>query len=101
MMQLFSSILIASTFTIAGARIQGLSAPSSVRPGDEITVDLLTAGYIQKVADVAIAFGWSTPPGHRCAIGHSPNLSAYIGPDHSNIGAPENKSIPVKVQVPL
>jgi len=101
MMQLFSSILIASTFTIARARIQGLSAPSSVRQGDEITVNLLTTGYIHKVADVAVAFGWSTLPGHRCAIGYSPNLSAYISPDHSKIGPPENKSVPVQVQVPL
>lgn len=43
--------------TLATARINGFSAPSTVVPGAPIAISIHTENYIQSVQDVAIAFG--------------------------------------------
>jgi hypothetical protein len=82
------------------ARITGLSAPSAIIPGHTITIRLETSGYIQPVTEIAVAFGWSAPPGHYCYIGLSGNNSAYLGPEKSNLVPPDNTSVDVAIVVP-
>jgi len=49
--------LAASLLTPTTARITGFSAPSTIVPGASIQIHLLTSNYIQRVQNVAVAFG--------------------------------------------
>ncbi|KAF2731917.1 hypothetical protein EJ04DRAFT_401703, partial [Polyplosphaeria fusca] len=72
-----------SATTLTTARLIGIAAPSTLAPGKPFTLTLLTENYIQTVADVAVAWGYSAPPGHIYSLG-SPSASAYLGPEKSN-----------------
>ena len=74
--------------TLASARIVGISAPSTIAPNSTFTLTLLTEGYIQSVADVAVAYGFQlptakNPTGFPKTLG-SYTGSVYLGPTQSN-----------------
>ncbi|KAL1596660.1 hypothetical protein SLS60_009308 [Paraconiothyrium brasiliense] len=77
----FGSVL--ATASLASARLTGLAAPATLAPSQPFTLTLLTENYIQTVADVSIAWGYSLAPGYPLTLGN-PNDSAYLGPDKSN-----------------
>lgn len=67
----------------ASARIIGISAPSVLAPNSTFNLTLLTENYIQSVADISVAWGYSVAPGFPTALG-SFVQSAYLGPNKSN-----------------
>jgi hypothetical protein len=68
---------------LAAARINGIEAPSTLAPGKPFALTLLTENYIQSVADIAVAWGFSLAPGYPGALG-SFITSEYLGPANSN-----------------
>jgi hypothetical protein len=46
-----------SLLTLTSARITGFSAPATVVPGAPIQIYLRAENYVQRVQDVAVAFG--------------------------------------------
>lgn len=69
--------------SLSSARIVGIAAPSTIAPNSTYTLTLLTENYIQSVADIAVAWGFSTPPGFQYSLG-SFVTSSYLGPTKSN-----------------
>lgn len=67
----------------ASARIIGIAAPSVLCPNETFTLTLLTENYIQSVADISVAWGYSLAPGYPTTLG-SFVQSAYLGPEKSN-----------------
>ncbi|KAF2259487.1 hypothetical protein CC78DRAFT_437658, partial [Lojkania enalia] len=85
---------VASTLALTTSRIIGFKAPSKVQLSSTVDVELITQGYIQKVADVGVGFGWgSKAPGY---IGYF-HTNAYLGPEKSNIAS---TNISFRVTVP-
>lgn len=76
--------------SLTSARIIGISAPSTVAPNEPFNLTLLTEGYIQTVADISVAWGYTFTPYNK-TIG-SLVSSAYLGPDKSNTR--ENVTVP-------
>jgi hypothetical protein len=74
-----------TTASLASARLIGISAPSSVAPNSTFQLTLLSEGYIQSVADVAVAWGFDLLPGYPGSLGGYAS-SAYLGPSKSNQG---------------
>ena len=72
-----------ATASLATARIIGIQIPSTLSPNASFPLTLLTEGYIQSVADVAVAWGFSAAPGYPYSLGPFTE-SAYLGPDKSN-----------------
>lgn len=64
----------AAFFTLATARINGFSAPSTVVPGAPIAINIHTENYIQPVQDVAIAFGITPVESY-----HPQTLGTFMG----------------------
>jgi hypothetical protein len=82
----FSTLTTALTFlTLASARLTGIAAPSVLAPNSTFTLTLLSEGYIQSVADISVAWGFSLAPGYPGSLGSFTN-SAYLGPEKSNQG---------------
>ena len=80
----FSTITASlASAALAAARINGIQAPSTVAPNSTITLTLLTENYIQSVADISVAWGYSLAPGYPGTLG-SFISSEYLGPDKSN-----------------
>jgi hypothetical protein len=71
--------------TLASSRLIGIAAPSTLSPNSTFTLTLLSEGYIQSVADIAVAWGFSLAPGFPSTLG-SFTGSAYLGPEKSNQG---------------
>ncbi|KAF2848563.1 hypothetical protein T440DRAFT_470166 [Plenodomus tracheiphilus IPT5] len=74
--------------TLTSARIIGISTPSTLSPNTSFPLTLITEGYIQTVADIAIAYGFQLPS-ERYPLGFPGSLggfakSAYLGPQNSN-----------------
>ncbi|KAF3003183.1 hypothetical protein E8E13_009383 [Curvularia kusanoi] len=67
----------------ASARVVGISAPATLAPNSTFTLTLLTENYIQSVADISVAWGYSLAPGYPTTLG-SFVQSAYLGPNKSN-----------------
>ena len=70
-----------SLFTaLTSARIYGIAVPSTIAPGSNFRVTILTQNYIQSVQDVAIAFGLA--PNDQIANSSLGTLlnSKYLGP---------------------
>ena len=63
--------LLTSTAT---ARITGFSAPSTIVPGAPIQIYLRAENYIQRVQDVAVAFGITPTEQH-----HPRSLGTFMG----------------------
>jgi hypothetical protein len=74
-----------TSLTLASARLTGIAAPSVLAPNSTFTLTLLSEGYIQSVADISVAWGFSLAPGYPGSLGSFTN-SAYLGPDKSNQG---------------
>ena len=73
--------LTATLFTaFASARISGIAVPSTIAPGSNFRVTILTQDYIQSIQDVAIAFGLA--PNAAIANSSLGTLlnSKYLGP---------------------
>jgi hypothetical protein len=82
----FSTLATALTSaTLASSRLIGIAAPSTLAPNSTFTLTLLSEGYIQTVADVAVAWGFSIAPGYPGSLGSFTD-SAYLGPEKSNQG---------------
>ncbi|KAK3303573.1 uncharacterized protein B0T15DRAFT_279698 [Chaetomium strumarium] len=82
----FSTLATALTSaTLASSRLIGIAAPSTLAPKSTFTLTLLSEGYIQTVADVAVAWGFSLAPGYPGSLG-SFSDSAYLGAEKSNQG---------------
>ena len=88
----FSTLATALTSaTLASSRLIGIAAPSTLAPNSTFTLTLLSEGYIQSVADISVAWGFSLAPGYPGSLGSFTN-SAYLGPEKSNQGQ-ENVTI--------
>ncbi|CAH0023549.1 unnamed protein product [Clonostachys rhizophaga] len=72
----------------AQARISGISVPETIKPGDTVDLKIISENYIQRVDDVAIAYGYATTNAYP---GTLTNLlgSFYLGPDESNLPSGE------------
>lgn len=87
----FSTLAIASLLSLASARIVGIAVPKTIRPGDGINAIILTEGYIQSVADVAIAFGVTPGAGYPGTLGTTLQ-SYYLGPGTFSSLSPSQRS---------
>ena len=85
--------------SLASARLVGISAPTTLAPNTTFDLTLLSEGYIQSVADIAVAWGFQLAPGYTGALGSFPG-SAYLGPEKSNI-AQDNLTISATVPAGL
>ncbi|KAF2644404.1 hypothetical protein P280DRAFT_513884 [Massarina eburnea CBS 473.64] len=74
----------ATTAAVASARLVGISTPATLVASQPYTITLLTENYIQSVADVAVAWGYSTPANAYPRSLGSSTSSSYLGPDKSN-----------------
>ncbi|KAG9193025.1 hypothetical protein G6011_03060 [Alternaria panax] len=82
----FSTLATALTSaTLASSRLTGIAAPSTLAPNSTFTLTLLSEGYINAVADVAVAWGFDIAPGYPGSLGGFTG-SAYLGPEKSNQG---------------
>jgi hypothetical protein len=63
----------------AQAHINGISVPSTIKPGDTFEAIVLSSNWIQSSYDVAIVFGYATGSGFEGALGTVAN-SFYLGP---------------------
>jgi hypothetical protein len=85
----FSTLAAAFTSaTLASARLVNITAPSIIAPNSTFTLTLLSQGYIQSVADVAVIWGFDIAPGYPGSLG-GPTDSAYLGPSKSNLAQDE------------
>ncbi|KAF1942881.1 hypothetical protein EJ02DRAFT_421843 [Clathrospora elynae] len=92
----FSTVAAAlTTASLASARIVGIAAPATLTPNSTFTLTLLTENYVQSVADVAVAWGFSLAPGYPYSLG-SFTGSSYLGPSKSNT----MKNVTVEATVP-
>jgi hypothetical protein len=66
-----------TTASLASARLIGISAPSTLTPNSNFTLTLLSEGYIQTVADIAVAWGFDLLPGYPGSLGGY-TASAYV-----------------------
>ncbi|KAF2465346.1 secreted protein NIS1 [Lindgomyces ingoldianus] len=82
-MRISTLVSTLATIALSSARIIGLAAPSTLKPGDPYAFKLLTENYIQSVYDVSVAWGYSAAPGHLQSLGSSVG-SAYLGSSVSN-----------------
>ncbi|KAL1798920.1 hypothetical protein ACET3X_002957 [Alternaria dauci] len=96
----FSTLATALTSaTLASSRLIGIAAPSTLAPNSTFTLTLLSEGYIQSVADIAVAWGFNVAPGFPGTLG-SYTGSAYLGPEKSNQGQ-DNVTITATVPAEL
>lgn len=77
-----------TTFSLASARIVGVSTPSTLTPNSTFTITLLSENYSQSVSEVAVAWGFqvptnANPSGYPYTLGRFTN-SSYLGPEKSN-----------------
>lgn len=75
---------------LASAIISGIAVPSTIARGSTVPVTVVTAGYIQSVQDVAIAFGLTSlafqtayRPYYNESVGSTLLGSEYLGPSKS------------------
>ncbi|GAB7335680.1 hypothetical protein MBLNU13_g07991t1 [Cladosporium sp. NU13] len=83
----FFALLASATslFTLTAGRITGFSAPSTIVPGAPIQIHLRAENYIQRVQDVAVAFGITpTEQHHPRSLGTFMG-EKFLGPENSNI----------------
>lgn len=81
-------VVTLTSVSLASARIIGIAAPSTLAPNSTFVLTLLTENYIQSVADIAVAWGFTlptiaNPTGYPYSLG-SFSDSAYLGPSKSN-----------------
>lgn len=95
----FTSLAAALTsLSAASARIIGIEAPSTLAPNSTFNLTLLTENYIQPVADISVAWGYSLSPGYPASLGAF-TQSSYLGPNKSN--TLENITVEATVPVDL
>lgn len=82
-----ATVAALSLLSGANAIITGITAPSTIAPGQPFTVTLNTADYIQAVYNVAATFGIADGEGYPQSLGTVIN-SEYLGPADSNILTP-------------
>jgi hypothetical protein len=99
------STLLASS-SLSSAIITGFTAPSTLAPGSSFTFNLTTANAQQRVADVAVAWGFTlrtdaNPTGFPYFLGSFAD-SAYLGPSRSNVlnGVVVNGTVPEELNSP-
>jgi hypothetical protein len=75
------SLAAAATALIAAAeaRIYGIAVPDVIKPGEGFNAIILTENYIQRVYDVAIAFGYKPAGAFPDSLGTVLD-SFYLGP---------------------
>ncbi|KAH7000232.1 hypothetical protein EDB80DRAFT_106593 [Ilyonectria destructans] len=93
------SFAIAALLSTAQAHINGISVPSTIKPGDTFNVIILSSNWIQSSYDVAIAFGYATGKGFPGSLGTVAD-SFYLGPDESNQLRNFNKTITIPKSTP-
>lgn len=83
-----STLLTTLLAPLASAIISGIAVPSTIARGSTIPVTIITANYIQSVADIAIAFGLTSvdaqtdgsQPLYNESVGRVLLGSEYLGP---------------------
>lgn len=85
LLTLTTSLLAGLTLTTA--RITGFSAPSTIVPGAPIQIHLRAENYIQRVQDVAVAFG-ITPSNQS----HPGSLGTFVGEKFLGPGKKEHST---------
>jgi hypothetical protein len=94
-----SAVAALSLLSSANAIITGITAPSTIAPGQAFTVTLNTADYIQAVYNVAAAFGIAEGNGYPQSLG-TVIQSDYLGPADSNILTPITFSMSIDPSTP-
>ncbi|KAK8200464.1 hypothetical protein IWZ00DRAFT_45971 [Phyllosticta capitalensis] len=81
----FTSILAAgaSLLGLSSARLVGVKAPSTIKPGDVFTAQLVTENYIQSVTDVSVVFGLAPDASYGGSLGTFVGAK-FLGEDQSN-----------------
>ncbi len=75
---------IATLLTAAEARINGISVPAVIKPGDGFNAIIESSNYIQSVYDVAVVFGYAPGAGYPGNLGTVLG-SYYLGPGMSSL----------------
>ena len=68
------TILLTLLMPITSALITGIEVPEIIAPNTTVCIKILTANYIQTVADVAMAFGLSFQP----AVPANQSVGTYL-----------------------
>ncbi|KAH7000176.1 hypothetical protein EDB80DRAFT_104808 [Ilyonectria destructans] len=97
-MRLSLAATAATLLAVAQARINGISVPATIKPGDTFDVIIESSNYIQTVYDVAIAVGYAPGTGYPDSLGSVAD-SFYLGPDESNQLHSFNKTITIPSSV--
>src|SRR3569833_105653 len=74
-----AAIAAASVFSVAEAKINGISVPATIKPGDGFNMVIESSDFIQSVYDVAIAVGYAPGKGFPGDLG-TPIGSYNLGP---------------------
>lgn len=75
----FSAAAVASLLAVAQAKINGISVPATIRPGDGFNLIIESSNWIQAIYDVAIAVGYAPGTGYPGNLGTVLG-SYYLGP---------------------
>lgn len=78
----FALIAFSGLLGLSAARIDGFSVPKTIKPGDQFDAILVGHNYIQRVDEIAAAFGVDPGEGHKGSLGSLIN-SVYLGPGTS------------------
>ncbi|KAF7545723.1 hypothetical protein G7Z17_g8950 [Cylindrodendrum hubeiense] len=98
-MRLSLAATAAALLAVTEARINGISVPSTIKPGDTFDVIIESSNYIQSVYDVAIAVGYAPGNGYPESLGSIAN-SFYLGPAKSNQLHSFNETITIPSTIP-
>ncbi|KAK7408104.1 hypothetical protein QQX98_009759 [Neonectria punicea] len=83
----------------AQAHINGISVPSTIKPGDTFNVIILSSNWIQSSYDAAIVFGYASGNGYPGSLGTVVE-TFRLGPELSNQLHNFNETITIPASVP-
>ncbi len=75
----FSIAAVASLLAVAQAKINGISLPATIQPGQGFNLIIESSDFIQSIYDVSIAVGYATGAGYPGDLGTVLG-SYYLGP---------------------
>ena len=74
-----TAAILASLIPVSLAKINGISVPSTIKPGDGFNLIIESSNFIESVYDVAIVIGYAPGSGYPGDLGTVMG-SYYLGP---------------------
>ncbi|KPM39884.1 hypothetical protein AK830_g6664 [Neonectria ditissima] len=94
----FSITAAVALLGTAQAHINGISVPSTIKPGDTFDVIILSSNWIQSSYDAAIVFGYASGNGFPGSLGTVVE-TFRLGPERSNQLHNFNETITIPASV--